>query len=131
MKHLKLLICLCPVLLLACNYLGDGNKDPESFIPGTYASYAEGEYSVSYDTLRIEPVSEQEGAYRIFRETAFRRIEDKKLKKLEHKSEKWFAVYDEQRHVLLERTKGKVISILPDAGLIVVGSREYHKLEKK
>lgn len=134
MKHFKLLLLVFSGVLLfySCRRLEQiTGQDVRSFIPGTYVNYAEGEFSVAYDTLLIQPMDAGSDAYRIYRNTAFRRVVEGKLGSAEQRHEKWLAVYDEKTRTLLESKKGKTISIFPDSGLVVVGSREYRKVEKE
>ena len=129
MKIKIILIAITSALLMACK--GGGATDTRSFIPGTYVNYAEGEYSIAYDTLIIQPMSEQNSSYRIYRKTAYQRRESGKLMKLPRENEQWTALYNDQTKSMQENKYGKVITIYPDANRILVGNREYTKLTNK
>ncbi|MES2650537.1 MAG: hypothetical protein V4663_02300 [Bacteroidota bacterium] len=129
MKTKIILIALISALLMACR--GDGGTDTRSFIPGTYVNYAEGEYSIAYDTLIIQPMSEQNSSYRIYRKTAYQRKENGKLMKLRRESEEWITLYNEETKSMQEVKRGKIITIYPDANRILVVNREYTKLVNK
>lgn len=129
MKIKVILITIATTLLMACR--GGGATDTRSFIPGTYVNYAEGEYSVAYDTLIIQCMSEQNSSYRIYRKTAYQRRENGKLLKLQRENEQWTAVYNDQTKSMQENKYDKVITIYPDANRILVGNREYTKLNHK
>ncbi|MBB6271857.1 major membrane immunogen (membrane-anchored lipoprotein) [Pedobacter cryoconitis] len=127
MKTFKLLVVLlCPlVLLLSCGrFTGNSKRD---FLPGTYVNSAEGEYSLAWDTLVIEPTSGQE--FRIIRKTGFQRKKDGKLLARELRQQKWTAVFDQKAELLQVLKTGKLISVYPDSGMIVVGTRNYRKLK--
>jgi len=128
MKTRIILTALISSLLMAC---GGGATDTRSFIPGTYVNYAEGEYSIAYDTLIIQPMSEQNSSYRIYRKTAYQRKENGKLLKMQRESEEWVALYNEETKSMQEVKRGKIITIYPDAGRILVANREYTKLTNK
>lgn len=136
MEHLKFLtlVIAAGLLLGACQGLGNKSLRTERaqrFLPGTYVNYVEGQYSVAYDTLLIQSMDAGSNAYRIYRNTAFRRIENGKLMKLERRNQQWTGVFDEKTGTILESQKGRVLSVYPDSGLIVIGSREYRKVEKE
>jgi hypothetical protein len=136
MKHLKFLtlVFAASLLLVACQDLGNKSLRSERTqrtLVGTYVNYAEGQYSVAYDTLLVQALDAGSNAYRIYRNTAFRRIESGKLQKLERRNHQWTAVYDETTGTMLESQKGRVLSVYPDSGVIVIGSREYRKVEKE
>lgn len=129
MKIKIILMAITAALLLACS--GGGVTDTRSFIPGTYVNYAEGDYSVAYDTLIIQPMSEQNSSYRIYRKTAYQRKENGKLLKMLRENEQWVALYNEETKSMQEVKRGKIITIYPDAGRILVANREYTKLTNK
>ncbi len=129
MKIKIILMAITATLLMACR--GGGVTDTRSFIPGTYVNYAEGDYSVAYDTLIIQPMSEQNSSYRIYRKTAYQRKENGKLMKLQRENEQWVALYNEETKSMQEVKRGKIITIYPDAGRILVANREYTKLTNK
>lgn len=128
MKTKIILMALISALLMACN---GGATDARSFIPGTYVNYAEGEYSIAYDTLIIQPMSEQNSTYRIYRKTAYQRKENGKLMNLQRENEQWVALYNEETKSMQETKRGKMITVYPDAGRILVANREYTKLTNK
>lgn len=117
----SILIVLLASILAACN----ADKTRE-FIPGTYVNSAGGEYSITHDSLVIEP-SESNSFY-IQRKTGFRIIRDGKLGKLEYETEQWNTLYDEATRSLTETRKGKLITFYPVSNKLMVGKREYKKL---
>lgn len=127
MKTLKfLIVLLCPLLLLwSCSRFGRNAK--RDFLPGSFVNAAEGEYSVAWDTLVISPLSDKD--YKILRKTAFHRKRSGKLMDRELREQNWVAIFDEKAGLLQVLKTGKLISIYPDSGMIVVGERRYHKLK--
>lgn len=125
MKKSIILFGICMAFLAACN----NSNDTRSFIPGTYVNHAEGEYSVAYDTLIIQPMSEGDGTYRIYRKTAYQRIDNNKLMKVKYENEQWTALYNDETKSMQETKKGKIITFFPDANRLLVNNREYQKIK--
>ncbi|NQX38448.1 hypothetical protein SAMN05421820_101469 [Pedobacter steynii] len=127
MKTLKLLVLiLCPIFLLwSCNRFGGNTK--RDFLPGSYVNSAEGEFSVAWDTLVIAPLGGQD--YKILRKTAFQRKQQGRPMDRELRQQNWVAIFDEKAELLQVLKTGKLISIYPDSGMIVVGERKYRKLK--
>lgn len=121
------------LLLLLTGYLiwnkKSGNTSTRAFIPGTYVNSASGPYSIAYDTLIIHAMDQKEGTYRIYRKTAFQRIREGNKLPLERESEQWMALYNQQTQSMEETKTGKLITLYPEAGRILVGSREYLKIK--
>ena len=121
----SLAVCAASVLI-GCR---QGHNKTIDFIPGTYTNHAEGEYSVAYDTLIIQPLDGKSATYRIYRKTGYRRIEGGKLLPPEHKTEEWTAMYNPETKSMQETKKGRMITVYPDAGRILVERREYKKIK--
>ena len=122
-----LLISGILVLLQAC----ESTKSDEirSFIPGTYARFSDHEMRTEYDTLKIQVISETGNNYGLIRSSSFQRKLDGKDFPWEYTKEEWTAVYDENKRVLNETRKGKVISFVPEKSVLLVGTTEYKKLK--
>ena len=114
------------MLLQAC----ESTKSDEirAFIPGTYARFSDHEMRTEYDTLKIEVISETGNNYGLIRSSSFQRKLDGKEFPWEYTKEEWTAVYDENKRVLNETRKGKVISFVPEKSVLLVGTTEYKKL---
>jgi outer membrane lipopolysaccharide assembly protein LptE/RlpB len=126
MKTLAIiLLAAMTSILAACNH----SVDTYSFIPGTYVNHAEGEFSIAYDTLIIQPMSDQNASYRILRKTGFRRVENNHPQVLQRESEEWVALYNDATKSMQETKRGKVITFYPDANRLMVGKREYQKIK--
>lgn len=121
MKVNIILIAIVAVLLSGCT-----NDRTRSFIPGTYVNHAEGEYSTANDTLIIE--TSESNNFQISRKTGFKRIRNGKVRKQEYETERWNAIYDEGTKTLTETNRGKLITFYPDANKLIVGKREYQKI---
>ncbi|RYE40424.1 MAG: hypothetical protein EOP48_24720 [Sphingobacteriales bacterium] len=113
-------------LLLAC----ESSKSDEirTFIPGTYARFSDHEMRKEYDTLRINVISETGNNYSLIRSSSFQRKMDGKEFAWEFTKEEWTAVYDENKRVLNETRKGKVLSFVPQRNTLLVGTTEYKKV---
>lgn len=121
MKHLLILSSLLIGFIAACN-----TNRTRDYIPGTYINHAESEYSIADDTLVIEQL--EKNHYIIYRKTGFKRLEAGKLGRPEYDTEEWQALYDEATSSLHEVSKGKFITFYPDANKLMVGKREYRKI---
>ncbi len=122
MKNPIILIAILAVIMAGCN----SKTDTRSFIPGTYVDQAEGEYSIASDTLVIE--ASEGNNYRIHRKTGFNIITDGKKGKRQYETEEWNALYDEGTKTMTETRKGKLITFYSEAKKLLVGKREYQKL---
>lgn len=125
MKRILLFYFLAAGGLAACNQ----SSDTEKFIPGTYVNYAEGEFSVAYDTLIIHPHPQQTDTYQILRKSAYQRIEADRLQPKVHKKDEWTAIYNAETGSMQETRHGKVITFDPKAGTLMVEKREYQKVD--
>ncbi|MGN8068397.1 hypothetical protein [Mucilaginibacter sp. 22184] len=122
MKHLILLIAIVAVIMAACN----SKTDTRSFIPGTYVNQAGSEYSIASDTLVIE--ASEGNNYLIHRKTGFNIITDGKKGKRQYETEEWRALYDQSTKSMTETAKGKLLTFYPEAKKLLVGKREYQKI---
>lgn len=85
-------------------------KSVERQIVGTYVNHAASEFSIAKDTLIVK--YDKDNRYLIHRKTGFRLIDEKgKAGKKLLESEVWEAVYDSELGVLIERCKGRTISL--------------------
>lgn len=125
MKSIILFSFLLTASFAACN----GPQNTRNFIPGTYVNYAEGEFSVAYDTLIIQPLSGKKGTYRILRKSAYRRIEHNRLQPVVHKKEEWTGLYNDETKSMQETRHGRVITFYPEARRLMVEKREYEKID--
>ena len=76
---MKTLLFIAGMILTGCNGVLKNDDAIQSFIPGTYSSHAEGEYSIADDTLVISKVSNNGNAYTIVRYISYQRIIEKKI----------------------------------------------------
>lgn len=124
----KLFVMIAYLLtLLACHF---SKKDTvRSFIPGSYARFSDHQMRKEFDTLKIEPLSESGNNYRLLRSSSFQKKLDGQSFPWEEKKEEWTAIYDEEKKVLQETSKGKIISFVPQKNILLVGSTEYKKIK--
>jgi hypothetical protein len=101
----------------------------KTFIPGTYVTSYEQEYSKGQDTLVFTPVSNEGNSYLITRKTSYKRTINGKVRPEEHKKEQMTGIYNEQEKVLYESVKGKTFSFSPERKLVFSGSQEYKKID--
>jgi hypothetical protein len=125
------------IIWLALLFIGCANQADEvlDFIPGTYAhaftdSLNETTNTVGIDTLEIKKATGGESdRYEIQRRMKFRRTVDGQVKPDEYKTENWKGIYDKDKKVIQEISKGKVISFVPEKNILLVNSVEYKKLK--
>src|SRR5581483_2005247 len=98
MKKLPVIVML---ICIACS----SNQEVQDFIPGVYARRIQNEYSVGYDTLLISKGSENTNTYTILRSTSYQRVIKGEIKPVERKTEKWIALYNQEKKILLEQKK--------------------------
>lgn len=122
-----ILLAALASILAACHH----SVDTYSFIPGTYVNHAEGEFSIAYDTLIIQPLSDQNSSYRILRKTGYQRIENNRPQAMQRETEEWMALYNDATKSMQETKRGKIITFYPEANRLMVGKREYLKLGTK
>jgi hypothetical protein len=126
-----------PIVCLALLFIGCANQADEvrDFIPGTYAhafadSINETTNTVGIDTLEIKKATgEGTDLYEIERRMKFKRTVDGQVKPDEFKIENWNGIYDKDKKVIQETSKGKVISFVPEKSILLVNSVEYKKLK--
>jgi len=121
MKKILLVLAMASGLMAACN-----TDQTRLFIPGTYINNARSEYSIANDTLVIDP--SESDRFVIHRKTGFNVIRDKKVGKREYETEQWNALYDPGTQSLSETRKGKLITFYPKDNKLMVGKREYEKI---
>jgi hypothetical protein len=125
MKKIKpVLACyfLCTVFNSCSPQTGSNN-----FIPGTYVRMVTNEFSVGLDTLVIGAVNQH--MYTIIHKGSYRRIKENALLPVQRLSENWTATYDENKKVLVESKRGKIISFDPSKNILFVGSSLYKKIK--
>jgi hypothetical protein len=121
-KYKILLLCFLCSILHSCN---QGNEP--NFIPGTYVREVENEFSVGRDTLVIGAVNQV--TYSIIHNGSYHRIKDGKLLPVKNISENWTATYDENKKILMESKRGKIISFDPSKNILFVGTSLYKKIK--
>ena len=122
-KNKSALLCyfLC-IIFYGCTSGNDTN-----FIPGTYVREVKNEFSFGRDTLVIGAVNPN--TYTVIHKGSYRQIRDGKLLPVKNMSENWSVTYDENKKVLIESKRGKVISFDPSRNILLVGSSPYKKIK--
>lgn len=124
MRKITFLLVISALGLAACNS-GSAVKD---FIPGTYVSQAQSEFSVANDTLVIEPAKSADNLYLVTRKTGYRRIVNGKVQAAEHKVKHWTGEWDTQRQVFQVMQTGNTFIFQPDQHGLLNGNSTYKKL---
>jgi len=121
MKKQTILIAIAAMLFAACKNPITGDN-----ITGTYVNEATGDYSIAYDTLRIEPAGEKQ--YTILRRTGYRPIRNGHLLPKRFKVQIATGIYDPQSLQMNEAISGKVYHFQPDKHLLKLNQAVYHKI---
>lgn len=121
MKNYQLILAAVGLIQLA----GCQTDKSRSFLPGTFINSAGGEFSKADDTLTIE--AGEGNLFLIHRRTGFNLIRNGKPGKRQYEREEWRALYNEATKSLMEAKKGKLMTMHPDSGYLLVGKRKYIK----
>jgi len=125
MKNRLMLVALLGVLGILCSCR---RASVIEFIPGVYVSNSRGEFAVASDTLDI---GEAKGnVYPIIRKTAYQVLVNGRPGKREWDSERWTGIWDEERQLMQQQRKGRLIRFEVDSGRLVIGRRVYKKVDK-
>ena len=112
--------------LFSCKSSSDSVR---SFIPGEYVRFFEHEMRKEHDTIKIVALSDATLTYKVLKSMSFQKRLDGQPFPWQSKKESWVAIYDEKKQVLNVVEKGKVISFVPERGILYVGSTEYKKVK--
>jgi len=131
MKSSKLLTLTFVAIFASCNSTQNksATEKVKSFITGTYVRAFQGEYSFGNDTLVIAQPDADNNYYTIQHKMSYQQIKDKKPLPVEHKTENWTAIFNEQTNVLEEQKKGKRLSFLPNENALLLGGSKFKKIE--
>jgi hypothetical protein len=125
---MKQLFSISIITLLSGCGLGSRDKI-KSFIPGTYVSSYQQEYSKGQDTLVFTSISDEGNSYLITRLTSYKRIINGKEQPVGRKKEQMTGIYNEQDKVIYEGRKGKTFSFSPERNIVLSGTSEYRKID--
>lgn len=123
-KYLFILLAGC-LGIAACDIATNKVKD---FIPGSYVSSAQSEFSIANDTLVISADPEAVNIYTITRKTGYRLLVNGKPTALHHKVKRYTATYNKDSGLLTVLQTGKVIRFVPDKQMLINGNSQYRKL---
>lgn len=110
-------------LLLSCN-----ENTVLSFMPKTNVITVKNEFSVERDALRI--LGDDRNFFSINPVGIYCRIYKGKRSSLNSFSEKWTASFDENKQVLIENRKRKILSFQP-SHMLFGGTSSYNKISGK
>ncbi|WP_316800228.1 hypothetical protein [Pedobacter frigidisoli] len=114
------LAAACVLQLMGCQ-----PDKSRSFLPGEYVNSVGGEFSKADDTLAVE--ASEGNVFLIHRRTGYHLIENGESGERQYEREEWKALYDEGTKSLTEIKKGKLITIYPDSGYLLIGKGKYIK----
>lgn len=122
-----LFACLV-VVLFSCNNLNNSDN-VKSFIPGTYCSEWETEFSKTKDTLLLQQLT-QNGSetYQITRRSQVIFINTAKNRPFEYRLIKWAGTYDSKTKTIFINNNGRVLSFDPMKATMWMGTIRYQKL---
>lgn len=95
-------------------------------IPGTYTRSFTQEFSTAQDTIVIQP--SETNKYTLTRKTGYRLLVNGEAGAKRYKNERMIATYDPATKILNEHRHGKMITMYPDSGYILVMSAKYRRI---
>lgn len=108
MKTFKLLIIIgCALIITACSRAGQD-------ITGTYVLNFKNEFTITKDTLIIEPYNSQAGVYKLQRRAGYKLIRDGKILPKKFDKETWMATFNKEKQALQETELGRQVYIGAD-----------------
>jgi hypothetical protein len=125
----KIIVMLVAAIVMGCHGYLQSDENIKAFLPGTYVSIAEGEFSKAVDTLLIRKVGLEGNTYTIIRKVSFQRIRQGILWPKEYQHEEWIGIYDEKDKVLHETKRGRTLTYIPEMSKLFLGSAEYQKVQ--
>ena len=121
-----ILIFSSSLSLFACETKGDAVR---AFIPGIYVQYSENDMGRRQDTLHVERMSTSGHNYRITRTSSMQRWLDGKAFPWQYRKEIWTGIYDEDKRVLNETKRGRLLSFVPERNILLMGTTAYKKIK--
>ena len=122
-------------IVLTCLIMaGCGNRNDaalKTFLPGTYTTSYEGDYSIGNDTLEIRQQGNGENnAYTIIKRNAHQRKQNGVLKEgVNYKSTTWTGLFDESTKALTITRTGRVLLFDVEQNEMKMGITTYKKLK--
>lgn len=124
MKCLIKLIVLFPIVFAGCK---SWNGNSETVITGTYVRQINDEFAKGSDSLIVTSIDQQGATYSVINEYGFTRYLDGQEKGKGHTTKKFVTQYDRDKQQLVDQFKGVVFTLIPEKGIILMGSAEYYK----
>lgn len=103
-------------------------KNTKDFIPGIYVRMIDHEFAKGGDTLVITRISGN--TYQIVKRSGFVRIRNGQQQPIEQQTENWTGIYDEEKQVIYEQQKERLLSFAPDENVLRVGASVYTKVTR-
>ena len=110
-------------LIISCN----GRQGVKTFIEGSYMRNFENEFAVGIDSVVL--LEQGDNHYLILKYSRFSRLKNGDWLPEERHEEKMAGVYDEDKEIINEQKKGKVIHFNPAKGKMFIGASEYKKVK--
>jgi uncharacterized protein YcfL len=123
MKTLIISLSIISIILMACN------KNSPTDITGVYVNQAQSNYSVAFDTLTINLITDTKNTYRVESQTGYQKIKDEKLMTKQFKHRMFEAVYDPTKKILSEGDLGIQITYLAEKKSLLIKGSEYKKIQ--
>ena len=125
------IVCIGLISLIMA---GCGNRNDaalKTFIPGTYTTSYEGDYSIGNNTIEIRQQSNTENnAYTIIKRNAHQRRQNGVLKEgMNYSSTTWTGLFDESTKALTITRTGRVLLFDIEQNEMKMGITTYKKLK--
>jgi hypothetical protein len=112
-------------LLFAC---ATGDADWQKGVPGTYATHYRQAYSTGWDTLIIQPLSQQvQDQYYLIRKTAYQRTGERNAGRQWLRAQRLICNWNKDKRTLTAIVTGRVYHYDPQLQTIRQGNTIYQK----
>jgi hypothetical protein len=114
-------------LLFACAI---GDADWQKEVPGTYTTYYQQAYSTGWDTLMIQPISQQvQDQYYLIRKTTYQRTGERSAGQQWLRAQRFICNWNKDKHTLTATVTGRVYHYDSQLRTIRQGNTIYQKLK--
>lgn len=121
-------VSILVLAMYSCSLIGSDKVKP--FIPGTYIRHYTDEYTDSYDTITIQPITPAgSDRYAITKRSRFEKIDDAGKKVPGYELKHWMGVYDEKTKTLWLQAPGKRMYFDPVKSELKIGTEPYKKIQ--
>ncbi len=98
-------------------------------VEGSYVGQFKSEYSIAFDTIRINPYNINSGVFSIVHKTGYNRLTNNMVEVKRYKKKEFTGIWNNETRQLNEQRFGRAYSFSPDGKSLLLGSALYKKIE--